>query len=183
MKLAHALPRTCGGVPAECAARYGRNGIAGLCSRSHRRSGILPAPGMRSKYGVHIWQSGSRPAGAFCLATGQISPARAASSLCGLKWNTALASGHRGQRWGKVEGRRFSAPPFSHFPTGQREAEKHIHPSFHIGGFSDDGNKAAYHKEVKTASFQGKSITVENLTPVLSPRRGTSASGNRELSL
>ena len=27
-----------------------------------------------------------------------------------------------------------------------------------------------YHKEVKTASFQGKSITVENLTPMLSPR-------------
>ena len=37
--------------------------------------------------------------------------------------------------------------------------------------------RAAYHKEVKTASFQGKSITVENLTPVLSPRRGTSVSG------
>ena len=30
--------------------------------------------------------------------------------------------------------------------------------------------RAAYHKEVKTASFQGKSITVENLTPVLSPK-------------
>ena len=57
------------------------------------------------------------PPGPFCLATGQISPARAASSLCGLKWNTALvASGHRGQRWGKVEGRRFSAPPFSVSP-------------------------------------------------------------------
>lgn len=27
-----------------------------------------------------------------------------------------------------------------------------------------------YHKEVKTASFQGKSITVENLTPMLSPK-------------
>ena len=57
------------------------------------------------------------PPGPFCLATGQISPARAASSLCGLKWNTAfVASGHRGQRWGKVEGRRFSAPPFSVSP-------------------------------------------------------------------
>ena len=28
--------------------------------------------------------------------------------------------------------------------------------------------RVGYHKEVKTASFQGKSITVENLTPMLS---------------
>lgn len=68
------------------------------------------------------------PPGPFCLATGQISPARAASSLCGLKWNTALvASGHRGQRWGKVEGRRFSAPPFSVSPrtTGNHQIYSH----------------------------------------------------------
>ena len=44
--------------------------------------------------------------------------------------------------------------------------------------------RAAYHKEVKTASFQGKSITVENLTPVLSPQgAGQAQAGNRELSL
>ena len=36
--------------------------------------------------------------------------------------------------------------------------------------------RVGYHKEVKTASFQGKSITVENLTPMLSPRHGISAS-------
>ena len=30
--------------------------------------------------------------------------------------------------------------------------------------------RVGYHKEVKTMSFQGKSITVENLTPMLSPR-------------
>ena len=30
--------------------------------------------------------------------------------------------------------------------------------------------RVGYHKEVKTASFQGKSITVENLTPMLSPK-------------
>lgn len=39
-----------------------------------------------------------------------------------------------------------------------------------IGGFQMTETRAAYHKEVKTASFQGKSITVENLTPVLSPK-------------
>ena len=27
-----------------------------------------------------------------------------------------------------------------------------------------------YHKEVKTASFQGRTITVENLTPILAPK-------------
>lgn len=32
--------------------------------------------------------------------------------------------------------------------------------------------RVGYHKEVKTASFQGKSITVENLTPMLSPSTG-----------
>ena len=30
--------------------------------------------------------------------------------------------------------------------------------------------RVGYHKEVKTASFQGKSITVENLTPILAPK-------------
>ena len=27
-----------------------------------------------------------------------------------------------------------------------------------------------YHREVKTASFQGRTITVENLTPILAPK-------------
>ena len=30
--------------------------------------------------------------------------------------------------------------------------------------------RISYHKEVKTAPFQGKTITVENLTPILSPK-------------
>jgi len=30
--------------------------------------------------------------------------------------------------------------------------------------------RITYHKEVKTASFQGKPITLENLTPILSPK-------------
>ena len=28
----------------------------------------------------------------------------------------------------------------------------------------------SYHKEIKTVPFQGKTITVENLTPILSPK-------------
>ena len=27
-----------------------------------------------------------------------------------------------------------------------------------------------YHREVKTASFQGRTITVDNLTPILAPK-------------
>ena len=30
--------------------------------------------------------------------------------------------------------------------------------------------RTTYHKEVRTASLQGKPITLENLTPVLSPK-------------
>ena len=110
------------------------------------------------------------PPGPFCLATGQISPARAASSLCGLKWNTALvASGHRGQRWGKVKGRRFCAA-LLRFPTDNGKPSNLFTPLIVIGGFQMTEARVGYHKEVKTASFQGKSITVENLTPMLSPK-------------
>ena len=41
--------------------RYAAIGTAGLCSRSHRRSGILPAPGMRGKYGAVSMQSRGPP--------------------------------------------------------------------------------------------------------------------------
>ena len=34
-----------------------------------------------------------------------------------------------------------------------------------------------YHREVKMASLQGRTITVENLTPILAPKYGTGASG------
>lgn len=30
--------------------------------------------------------------------------------------------------------------------------------------------RTSYHREVKTASFQGRTITVENLIPILSPK-------------
>ena len=43
-------------------------------------------------------------------------------------------------------------------------------PLIFIGGFQMTEARVGYHKEVKTASFQGKSITVENLTPMLSPK-------------
>ena len=30
--------------------------------------------------------------------------------------------------------------------------------------------RTSYHREVKTASLQGRTITVENLTPILAPK-------------
>ena len=41
--------------------------------------------------------------------------------------------------------------------------------------------RVGYRKEVKTASFQGKSITVENLTPMLSPRARDKRKRKREI--
>ena len=66
---------------------------------------------------AHNNHTGSRQTGPFCLMTAQTIPARRLPLL----WietenNCPAASGHRGQRWGKVEGRRFSAPPFSVSP-------------------------------------------------------------------
>ena len=39
-----------------------------------------------------------------------------------------------------------------------------------IGGQIMAQTRPSYHKEVKTASFQGRMITVENLTPILAPK-------------
>ena len=66
---------------------------------------------------AHNDYTGSRPAGSFCLMTAQTIPARRLPLL----WietenNCPAASGHRGQRWGKVKGRRFCAV-LSRFPT------------------------------------------------------------------
>ena len=39
--------------------------------------------------------------------------------------------------------------------------------------------RITYHKEVKTASFQGRPITLENLTPILSPKAQDKRKGKR----
>ena len=59
MFLMIALNETCSRPPTDlrgspCGMRQPStgSGTVGLCSRSHRRSGILPVPGMRGKYGT-----------------------------------------------------------------------------------------------------------------------------------
>ena len=60
--------------------------------------------------------------------------------------------------------------PLSRFPTDNGKPSNLFTSLIFIGGFQMTETRVGYHKEVKTASFQGKSITVENLTPMLSPR-------------
>ena len=116
MKLAHALPRTCGGVPAECASPPRAAVLWGYAAEAIGGLEYSPCRGCVANT-AHNNHTGSRPTGSFCLMTAQTIPARRLPLL----WietenNCPAASGHRGQRWGKVEGRRFSAPPFSVSP-------------------------------------------------------------------
>ena len=64
------------------------SGAVGLCSRSHRRSGILPVPGMRGNT-AHNNHTGSRQTGSFCLMTAQTISARR-PLFCGLKRKTTV---------------------------------------------------------------------------------------------
>ena len=131
MKLAHALPRTCGG-----ALRYAPalpTGAAVLWSydsRSHRRPGILPALGVRGKYSVQQNQ-GDRPPGA-CLSCGSPNFPRRGGPVRGSKWKTLLASGHRVQTWSKVERQHFRVLPFCVSP--QDSGNERQSTSFWRGG-------------------------------------------------
>ena len=119
---------------------------------------------------AHNNHTGSRQTGPFCLMTAQTIPGRRLPLLwIEMENNCPAASGHRGQRWGKVKGRRFCAA-LLRFPTDNGKPSNLFTPLIVIGGFQMTEARVGYHKEVKTASFQGKSITVENLTPMLSPK-------------
>ena len=66
---------------------------------------------------AHNNYTGSRLTGSFCLMTAQTIPARRLPLLrIETENNCPAASGHRGQKWGKVKGRRFCAV-LSRFPT------------------------------------------------------------------
>lgn len=69
----------------------------------------------------------------------------------------------------KVERQHFRVLPFcvSPLPSGKLVR---IGTPFYIGGQIMAQTRISYHKEVKTASFQGRTITVENLTPILAPK-------------
>ena len=69
-----------------------------------------------------------------------------------------------------VKGRRFCAS--FHFSTDNGKPSNLFTPLIIIGGFQMTEARVGYHKEVKTASFQGKSITVENHPDALSQSTG-----------
>lgn len=117
----------------------------------------------------------SRPPGA-CLSCDSPNFPRRGGPVRGSKWNTLLASGHPVQMWSKVERQHFRVLPFCVSPPASGKLVR-IGTPFYIGGQIMAQTRTSYHKEVKTASFQGRTITVENLTPFLPPRCGTSASG------
>lgn len=77
------------GSPCGMRQPFTGSGAVGLCSRSHRRSGILPVPGMRGKYGTQ--RSYREPSNRAFLSYGQPKPFRRGGSLfCGLKWKTTV---------------------------------------------------------------------------------------------
>ena len=97
----------------------------------------------------------------------KLPPARRPRSW--IEMENLLASGHRVQTWSKVERQHFRVLPFcvSPLPSGKLVR---IGTLFYIGGQIMAQARTSYHKEVKTASFQGRTITVENLTPILAPK-------------
>ena len=77
------------GSPCGMRQPFTGSGAVGLCSRSHRRSGILPVPGMRGKYGTQ--RSYREPSNRAFLSYRQPKPFRRGGSLfCGLKWKTTV---------------------------------------------------------------------------------------------
>ena len=64
--------------------------------------------------------------------------------------------------WSKVERQHFRVLPFCVSPPASGKLVR-IGTPFYIGGQIMAQTRTSYHKEVKTASFQGRTITVENL--------------------
>ena len=158
-----------GGVPAVCASPPRAAVLWGYAAEAIGGLEYSPCRGCVANT-AHNDHTGSRQTGPLCLMTAQTIPARRLP-LCGLKRKTTvpllLVIVARGG--GKVKGRRFCAV-LSRFPTDNGKPSNLFTPLIVIGGFQMTEARVGYHKEVKTASFQGKSITVENLTPMLSPR-------------
>ena len=130
MKLAHALPRTCGG-----ALRYAPalpTGAAVLWSYDSRADGDLeysPRWGCVANTAYNKTKGTAR-LGPVCLAAAQTFPG-AAAPFVDRNGISLLASGHRVQRWGKVERQHFSGAAFLRFPTIQRETCTYRNPVLH----------------------------------------------------
>ena len=131
------------------------SGAVGLCSRSHRRSGILPVPGMRGKYGTQ--QSYREPPNrAFLSYDSPNHSGAAAPSFVDL--NGKQQSRCFWSSWPEVgQGQRTAllCRPFT-FPHGQRETIKSIHIADFYRRFSDDGDKSRLSQGSQNRVFPGQ---------------------------
>ena len=130
MKLAHALPWTCGGALWYAPVlSTGAAVLRSYDSRSHRRPEIFPTLGVRGEYSVQQNQGAAR-LGLACLATAQTFPGAAAPSVdrngipCWLL-DTVSRCGAR------LKGSTFPGAAFLRFPTSQRETCTHRNPVLH----------------------------------------------------
>ncbi len=72
------------------------------------------------------------------------------------------------EAWRKTKGQRsLPGAVFSCFPTGQ-EGNGRLQPRF--GKEAQMVQSVTYQRETRTVPFQGKTIVLESLTPVLSPK-------------
>ena len=72
------------------------------------------------------------------------------------------------EAWRKTKGQRsLPGAAFSCFPTGQ-EGNGRLQPRF--GKEAQMVQSVTYQRETRTVPFQGKTIVLESLTPVLSPK-------------
>ncbi|WP_366800619.1 hypothetical protein, partial [uncultured Oscillibacter sp.] len=73
--------------------------------------------------------------------------------------------------WPEVGGGQRAAvflPPFDVSPQDSGKLYAPVHRFVKEAPMAE--TRISYHKEVKTASFQGRTITLENLTPIQSPK-------------
>ena len=95
---------------------------------------------------------GAARLGPVCLATAQTSPG-AAAPFVDRNGIPLLASGHRVQRWSKVERQHFSGCCLSAFPHKTAETRGHQHHSGEEGAMSDTAEKEEYTYQVDKIKF------------------------------
>jgi len=70
-------------------------------------------------------------------------------------------------KWRKLKGRHLRGPPFDISPQDKRERLAYTHA---LKRRFPMAQTVTYERETKSVAFQGKTIVLENLTPVLPPK-------------
>ena len=80
---------------------------------------------------------------------------------------SVLTSGHIGPKWRKLKGRHLRVPSFDISPQDKRET---LASTPILKRRFPMTQAVTYQRETKSVPFQGKTIVLESLTPVLSPK-------------